>query len=58
MFRMATVKPQTTSRELQEHLVADGAKAHLDKPEAFWEKMLWPDGTKTELFGQKKRRYA
>ena len=68
---MVTDKPQITSRELQEHLAADGVvvhrstiqhtlhqvmrkkpflsvrhkksrmrygKAHLDKPEAFWEK--------------------
>ena len=33
-------------------------KAHLDKPEAFWKKILWSDETKIELFGQNKRRYA
>ena len=94
---MVTDKPQTTSRELQEHLATDGvvvhrstiqrtlhqeklfgrlmrkkpflsvrhkksrmryAKAHLDKPEAFWKKILWSDETKMELFGQNKRRYA
>ena len=34
------------------------AKAHLDKPEAFWKKILWSDETKIELFGQNKRGYA
>ena len=97
MVRMVTEKPQTTSRELQEHLATDGvvvhrstiertlhqekligrmmrkkpflsvrhkkscirySKAHLDKPEAFWKKILWSDETKIELFGQNKRRYA
>ena len=33
-------------------------KAHLDKPEEFWKKILWSDETKIELFGQNKRRYA
>ena len=25
-------------------------KAHMDKPEAFWKKILWSDETKIELF--------
>ena len=97
MVRMVTDELQTTSRELQEHLAADGVvvhrstiqctlhqeklirrvmhkkpflsvrhkksrmrygKAHLDKPEAFWKKILWSDETKIDLFGQNKRMYA
>ena len=91
MVRMVTDKPQTTSRELQEHLAADGVvvhrstiqrtlhqdkligrvmrkkpflsvrhkksrmrdgKAHLDKPEAFWKKILWSDETKIVIWSE------
>src|SRR4029434_6471840 len=34
------------------------AKAHLNKPHSFWNKVLWTDETKIELFGHNKRRYA
>ena len=34
------------------------AKAHLNKPGLFWNKVLWTDETKVELFGHNKRRYA
>ena len=34
------------------------AKAHMDKPEAFWKKILWSDETNMELFGHNTRRYA
>ena len=34
------------------------AKAHLDKPESFWNKVLWTDETKIELFGHNHKRFA
>ncbi|KAI4881427.1 hypothetical protein NFI96_001440 [Prochilodus magdalenae] len=34
------------------------AKAHLEKPALFWNKVLWTDETKIELFGHNKGRYA
>lgn len=34
------------------------AKSHLDKPEAFWNNILWTDETKIELFGHNQKRYA
>ena len=33
-------------------------KAHLDKPVSLLNKVLWTDGTKIELFGHNKGRYA
>ena len=96
MVRMVKNNPQTTSKDLQGYLAADGvavhrstiqrnlhkerlygrvmrkkpflhsrhklsrlryAKEHLDKPISFWNKILWTDETKIELFGHK-RRYA
>lgn len=97
MVRMVKYNPQTTSKDLQGHLAADGvtvhrstiqrtlhkeklygrvmrkkpflrtrhkqsrlryAKAHLDKPASSWNKVLWTDETKIELFGHNKGRYA
>ena len=94
---MVKDNPQTTSKDLQGHLAADGvtvhcstiqrtlhreqlygrvmrkkpflhtrhkqarlryAKLHLNKPGSFWNKVLWTDETKLELFGHNKRRYA
>lgn len=34
------------------------AKENLDKPEAFWNNVLWTDETKIELFGHNQRRYV
>lgn len=34
------------------------SKAHLDKPASFWNKILWTDKTKIELFGHNKERCA
>ena len=95
MVRMVKDNPQTTSKDLQDHLAADGvtvhrstiqhtlhkeqlygrvmrkkpflhtrhkharlryAKAHLNKPDSFWNKVIWTDETKIELFGHNKRR--
>lgn len=30
-------------------------KAHLDKPESFWNHVLWTDGTRIELFGHNQK---
>ena len=30
----------------------DFAKMHVDKPQSFWENVLWTDETKLELFGK------
>ena len=92
-----TVKPQTTSKDLQQDLAGMGvqvhrstvqralhqnelhgrvmrkkpflrpqhkqnrlkfAKEHIDKPDAFWNNMLWTEETKIELFGHNHKRYA
>lgn len=97
MLRIVKNNPQTTTRDLQRDLAADGvtvhratiqrnlheerlygrvmrkkpflrsrhklsrlnyAKAHLDKPVSFWNKILWTDETKIELFGHNKRQYT
>lgn len=97
MVRTVKNSPQTTSKDLQHHLAADGvtvhrstiqrtlhkeklygrvmrkkpflhtrhkqsrlryANAHLDKPASFWNKVLWTDETKIELFGHNKGCYA
>uniref|UniRef100_A0A673XKP2 Tc1-like transposase DDE domain-containing protein n=1 Tax=Salmo trutta TaxID=8032 RepID=A0A673XKP2_SALTR len=97
MVRTVKNSPQTTSKDLQHHLAADGvtvhrstiqrtlhkeklygrvmrkkpflhtrhkqsrlryANAHLDKPASFWNKVVWTDETKIELFGHNKGRYA
>lgn len=31
---------------------------HMDKPDAFWRKLLWSDETKIELFGHNDKRYV
>ena len=97
LVRNVTVKPQTTSKDLQQHLAGMGvqvhrstvqralhqnelhgrvmrkkpflrpqhkqnrlkfAKEHIDKPDAFWNNILWTDETKIELFGHNHKRYA
>src|SRR4029434_9449027 len=34
------------------------AKMHIDKPQGFWENVLWTDETKLELFGKSRQRYV
>lgn len=34
------------------------AKRHLDKPESFWNNILWTDETKIELFGHNQKRFT
>ncbi|KAI4893691.1 hypothetical protein NFI96_000590 [Prochilodus magdalenae] len=77
MLRTVRVNPQTSTKDLQHDLAADGVTVHrstirhtlhkemlygrvthLDKPAAFWNKVLWTDETKIELFGHYKGRYA
>ncbi|TKS65777.1 Transposable element [Collichthys lucidus] len=97
MVRTVKVNPQTSSKDQQHDLAAEGvtvhrstiqrtlhkemlygrvmrrkpflrtchkqsrlryAKAHLDKPASFWNKVLWTDECKIELFGHNKGRYA
>uniref|UniRef100_A0A8C5PQH3 Transposase n=1 Tax=Leptobrachium leishanense TaxID=445787 RepID=A0A8C5PQH3_9ANUR len=34
------------------------AKSHVDKPQTFWDSVLWTDETKLELFGPMDQRYV
>uniref|UniRef100_A0A8C5PFS3 Transposase Tc1-like domain-containing protein n=1 Tax=Leptobrachium leishanense TaxID=445787 RepID=A0A8C5PFS3_9ANUR len=34
------------------------AKSHVDKPQRFWDSVLWTDETKLELFGPMDQRYV
>lgn len=34
------------------------AKANLDKPASYWNRVLWTDKTKIEIFGHNKPRYG
>uniref|UniRef100_A0A8C5LYF5 Transposase Tc1-like domain-containing protein n=1 Tax=Leptobrachium leishanense TaxID=445787 RepID=A0A8C5LYF5_9ANUR len=34
------------------------AKSHVDKPQKFWDSVLWTDETKLELFGPMDQRYV
>uniref|UniRef100_A0A8C5MW04 Transposase n=1 Tax=Leptobrachium leishanense TaxID=445787 RepID=A0A8C5MW04_9ANUR len=34
------------------------AKSHVDKPQKFWDSVLWTDETKLELFGPMDKRYV
>ena len=35
----------------------DFAKIHIDKPQSFWENVLWTNETKLELFGKSHQFY-
>ncbi|KAI4898095.1 hypothetical protein NFI96_001758 [Prochilodus magdalenae] len=54
--RVMQRKPFLHPHHKQSHLRY--AKAHLDKPASFWNKVLWTDETKIELFGHNNGRYA
>ena len=34
------------------------SKMHIDKPQSFWENVLWTDKTKLELFGKAHQLYV
>ena len=34
------------------------SKMHIDKPQSFWENVLWTDETKLELFGRSHQLYV
>ena len=36
----------------------DFAKMHVDKPQSFWENVLWTDETKLEPFGKSHQPYV
>lgn len=53
--RTARRKPLLTKKNIAARLKF--AKDHLDAPQHFWQKILWTDETKIELFGRNTQRY-
>uniref|UniRef100_A0A8B9JYE2 Transposase Tc1-like domain-containing protein n=1 Tax=Astyanax mexicanus TaxID=7994 RepID=A0A8B9JYE2_ASTMX len=49
-------KPLLKKRHKKERLIF--AKEYLDKPQSFWENVLWTDETKIELFGNAKQQFV
>lgn len=47
--RVPRQKPLQSKRNIKTHL--SFTRKHLDEPQDFWEKTLWTDKTKIELFG-------
>ena len=54
--RMARKKPLLKKYHLKARL--EFARKHESDPAAMWEKVLWSDETKIELFGQNSKRYV
>lgn len=52
--RIARRKPCLTKKNMKARL--QFAMDHLDKPEDFWNKVIWSDESKFELFGSKRRQ--
>uniref|UniRef100_A0A8C5M2G2 Transposase n=1 Tax=Leptobrachium leishanense TaxID=445787 RepID=A0A8C5M2G2_9ANUR len=50
--RTALLSPKNKKSRLQY------AKSHVDKPQKFWDSVLWTDETKLELFGPMDQRYV
>ena len=48
--------PLLKKRHKKERLIF--AKEYLDKPQSFWENVLWTDETKIELFGNAHKRFV
>lgn len=48
--------PLLKKRHKKERLIF--AKENLDKPQSFWNNVLWTDETKVELFGNSRRQYV
>lgn len=53
--RVARRKPLLTKRNIKACLAF--AKKHSDDPQAFWDNVLWTDGSKVELFERHGSRY-
>lgn len=49
-------KPLLKKRHKKERLIF--AKEYLDKPQSFWDNVLWTDETKIELFGNAKQQFV
>uniref|UniRef100_A0A803KET0 Tc1-like transposase DDE domain-containing protein n=1 Tax=Xenopus tropicalis TaxID=8364 RepID=A0A803KET0_XENTR len=68
LVREATKRPTSTLKELQEYLPfltkkniqarVHFAKTHLKSPKSMWEKVVWSDETKVELFGHNSKKYS
>ena len=54
--RIARKKPLLSKKNVAARL--QFAKQHVDKPQQFWDKILWTDESKIELFGHVKGRYV
>ena len=54
--RVARKKPLLRKQNKQARL--NFAKSHLDKPDDYWNHILWSDETKIELFGRNENRYV
>lgn len=54
--RIARRKPLLSTKNIAAHL--QFAKDPLDKPEGFWNNVLWTDETEIKLFGLKEKRYV
>uniref|UniRef100_A0A803K548 Transposase n=1 Tax=Xenopus tropicalis TaxID=8364 RepID=A0A803K548_XENTR len=53
---VARRKPFLTKKNIQARL--HFAKTHLKSPKSMWEKVLWSDETKVELFGHNSKKYV
>lgn len=54
--RISRKKPLLSQRHIKNRI--EFAKEHKDKPQIFWNKILWSDESKVNLFGNDARRYV